>query len=140
MPRETVLDDLVEKRIVDALKEGHSYATSARKGGITENTLREWIRRGEGRDDRDDPKGRYATFATKVREADYEAEDEAVAVVRSKFVSGDAAVALRAAQWWLQRRRPTEWGEAKDAEPLTQEEAERLVAEAAQLIAAGGKP
>ena len=140
MGRETKLDDLMERRICDALREGHSYAAAARRGGIGETTLHEWIARGRGTHPTRPEDARFARFAKRIEEADHAAEDRAVRIIISKFDSADDRVARDAAQWWLARRRKLEWAETKGEEPLTTEEAERLVAEAAQLIAANGKP
>jgi len=131
MGRDTKLDDLVEKRICDALSRGHSWAAAARSAGIEERTLHRW--RAEGREDDADPRMRQ--FCQRVEAADYQAESRAIEVLTSKFDSPDDRVALAAAQWWLERRRPAEWGKPKAEveEPMTVEEAERLVKEAAEL-------
>jgi transposase len=134
MARDTKLDDLRSKRICDALRKGHSFAAAARAGGIDESTLHDWRKRGrEG----EEP---YAEFSKRVDAADQEAEDRAVTVLRSAMDGEDLRLATDTAWKWLARRRPREWMEQKADEQLTQEEAEALVAEAAQLIAAGGKP
>jgi transposase-like protein len=117
MGRSTKLDDLVEKRVLDALKAGHSYAAAARAGGIAENTLHEWVSRGRGTDpDRDDPDGRYAKFAKRVDAANHEAEDLVVGVLRSKVLCENDRVALDAAKFWLERRRAEDWGPKKGDE------------------------
>lgn len=129
MARETKLDDLVEKRICDALSRGHSWAAAARAGGIHEDTLHDWRRRGRAGEPR------FSEFSERVDRADHVAESRAIEVLTSKFDSPDERVSLSAAQWWLERRRPADWGskKAEVAEPLTIEEAERLVKEAAEL-------
>ena len=140
MGRGTLLDDLVAKRICDALRDGHSYADAARHAGIGEDTLGEWLRRGRGLHPKRPENELYARFARKVDEAEHEAADRCIQVIKSNLLSDDRKTAQAAAQWWLQRRRPAQWQEQKADEPLTQEEAEALVAEAAKLIAVGGKP
>lgn len=127
MARETLLDDLVEKRIVEALKAGHSYAAAARAGGIAENTLHEWVARGAGRDDRGDPDGRYAKFAKRVVEADQDAEDRAVKVLVSAMDGADKKLATDTAWKWLARRRPAQWAEQKGEPPPTESEVAELV-------------
>ena len=118
MGRDTKLDDLVEKRICDALKAGHSYAAAARAGGIGERTLHEWIQRGSGthptRADSEDE--RYAQFAQRVERAEYEAEDLVVGILRSKVLCENDRVALDAAKFWLERRRAEDWGPKKGDE------------------------
>lgn len=134
MGASTKLDDLRSKRICDALRAGHSYAAAARAGGIDETTLHDWRRRGR---DGEEP---YSQFLQRVEQADQEAEDRAVQVLKDAMGGEDMRLAADTAWKWLARRRPRDWQETKGEEPLTQEEAERLVAEAAQLIAANGKP
>lgn len=131
MARETKLDDLRSKRICDALKAGHSYAAAARAGGVDENTIHNWIARGRAGEQP------FLGFLGRVEAANQEAEDRAVRVLTSKFDSDDERIALNAAQWWLERRRPADWGKrAEVEEPLSVEEAERLVEEAASLAKA----
>lgn len=134
MARETKYDDLRGKRICDALRKGHSYAAAARAGGIDEATLHRWRALGRDGDER------YRAFCERVDQADQAAEDRAVQVLQDAMGGEDMRLAADTAWKWLARRRPTQWQETKGEEPLTAEEAERLVAEAAQLIAAGGKP
>lgn len=134
MARETKLDDLRSKRICDALRKGHSFAAAARAGGIDESTLHDWRKRGR---DGEEP---YSEFSKRVDAADQEAEDRAVTVLQNAMGGEDMRLAADTAWKWLARRRPAQWQEQKGEEPLTAEEAERLVAEAAQLIASGGKP
>ncbi len=138
MGRETLLDDLVTKRICDALRDGHSYADAARHGGIGEHTLYEWLARGRGTHATRPADERYAKFARQVDAAEHEAADRCIQVIKSNLLSDDRKTAQAAAQWWLQRRRSAQWQESKADEQLTQEEAERLYAEV--LSAAGGKP
>lgn len=134
MSRPTKLDDLVEKRICDALSRGHSWASAARAAGVDESTVHEWRRRGRAGEER------YAAFAQRVDAADHQAEQRAVSILTAKFDSDDDRVALAAAQWWLERRRPAEWGskKAEVEEPLTMEEAQKLVAEAAEMAKRAG--
>lgn len=134
MARETKLDDLRSKRICDALRKGHSYAAAARAGGIAEATLYNWLAWGR------DGEAPYVEFLERFERADQEAEDRAVQVLRNAMDGEDTKLATDTAWKWLARRRPREWMEQKAEEQLTQDEAEALVAEAVQLIAANGKP
>lgn len=128
MSRPTKLDDLVEKRICDALRAGHSYAAAARAAGITESCLHEWRQRGRAGEPR------YSEFVERTDRADQEAEDRCVQVLRSALEGDDMKLATDTAWKWLARRRPNEWQERKDvAVPLTADEAEAIVAEAAAL-------
>ena len=122
MARDTKLDDLRSKRICDALRQGHSYATAARAGGISEASLYAWLERGR---QGEQP---YLEFLEKFDRADHEAEERAVRVLISKFDSDDDRVAMQAAQWWLTRRRAAQWGDQKvDATPPSEEECKALI-------------
>lgn len=103
--RPTKLDDLTAKRIVDAVREGHSYAAAARAGRIAENTLHNWL--GRGRDGDPD----YVGFLRRVEEADHEAEHRCVAVLKNALEGTDAKLATDTAWKWLARRRPAQWSE-----------------------------
>lgn len=128
MARETLLDDLVTKRVCDALAKGHSYAAAARAGGIAENTLHEWVARGRGSDERGDPDGRYAKFAKRVHDADQEAEDRCVQVLQEALLGDDKKLATDTAWKWLARRRSVQWAEQKGEPPPTDDEVSALVA------------
>jgi hypothetical protein len=110
MARETKLDDLVEKRICDALSRGHSWAAAARAGGISEACIHEWRQRGRSGEPR------FVEFLERVDRAEHVAEARAIEVLTSKFDSPDESVSLRAAQWWLERRRAEDWGAKKGDE------------------------
>jgi transposase-like protein len=142
VPRRTLLDDLVTKRICDALREGHTYKSAARAGGINADTLHEWYERGTREDaPRGDEDGRYARFAQAVDLAEGEALKRALGAITALFSSENDKVRFEAAKWWLSTRLRDEWGAPKEAvgEPMTPEEADRLIAEAARLAKASGE-
>lgn len=120
MARPTKLDDLRAKRIIDALRDGHSFAAAARAGGIAENTLAEWRQRGAD----GDPE--FSGFSRRANEASQEAESRAVRVIRSAMESEDLKLAHDAAWRWLRTRRPLEWLEPKGA---TEQETSRAADE-----------
>lgn len=93
------------KRILDAVRAGHSYAAAARAGRIAENTLHNWL--AKGRDGHPD----YEGFLRRFDEADDEAENRAVAVLRNAMEGEDAKLATDTAWKWLARRRPMQWSE-----------------------------
>lgn len=126
MGRSTKLDDLVEKRVLDALKAGHSYAAAAKAAGIDEWTLHHWRRLGREGDER------YSQFSQRVDRADQEAEDRCVQVLKSALEGEDMKLAVDTAWKWLARRRPQDWAEKKhEAEPpMTDEQADAILAEA----------
>jgi hypothetical protein len=55
-------------------------------------------------------------FLERVDRAEHVAEARAIEVLTSKFDSPDESVSLRAAQWWLERRRAEDWGAKKGDE------------------------
>lgn len=122
MARETKLDDLVEKRICDALREGHSYAAAARAGGVDEHTVHNWRARGRAGDER------FVQFLQRVERADQEAEDRCIQVLKSAITGDDPKLATDTAKWWLGRRRPAQWAELKGEAPPTEDECRELVA------------
>lgn len=126
MARPTKLDDLRAKRIVDALRDGHSFAAAARAGGITENTLADWRQRGAD----GDPE--FSGFLRRVNEATQEAENRAVQVIKSAMLGDDAKLAHDAAWRWLRTRRPLEWLEPKGA---TEQETSKTDSDAQDEIA-----
>lgn len=128
MARETELDDLIEKRICDALRKGHSYAAAARAGGIGETTLHEWVSRGRGTHPTRETNERYAKFAKRVNEADQEAEDRCVQVLQDALLGDDKKLATDTAWKWLARRRSVQWAEQKGEPPPTDDEVSALVA------------
>lgn len=125
MARESKLDDLVEKRICDALKAGHSYAAAARAGGICESTLHGWRERGRSGTER-----RYTEFLQRTEAADQEAEERAIQVIQSALMGTDLRLATDTAWKWLARRRPEQWAEVKGEpeKPLSEQEAKEILA------------
>lgn len=101
MGRPTLLDDLVSKRIVDAVARGCTRAAAAEAAGIHRDTLQEWLARGREGD------AEYSDFAYRVEKADAEAENVMVGVVRGVAIGADGEKPIwQAAAWWLERRRP----------------------------------
>lgn len=134
MSRPIKLDDLIEKRVCDALRKGHSYETAAQLAGIAPRTLHYWRER--GRDGDPD----FVQFLQRVERAEAEAVDRWVQVIQDAMDGEDRKVSLAAAQWMLERRRPQEWGTKRSEveQPMTVEEAERLVREATELAKRAG--
>lgn len=110
MARTTKLDDLVSKRICDALKAGHSFGGAARAAGIDASTLHDWRRWGK------DGRQPYAEFANRVDQARHIAENRCIEVLKKALESSDQRLAADTAWKWLQRQRPLEWGD-KTVEP-----------------------
>jgi HPt (histidine-containing phosphotransfer) domain-containing protein len=107
--RPTKLDDLRAKRILDALRDGHSFAGAARSAGIDESTLYDWRRRGA------DGEPEFSGFSSRVEAACHEAETRCIQVLKSALTGDDAKLAVDTAWKWLRTRRPAEWLEPKVA-------------------------
>ena len=99
MGRPTNLDDLVSKRVVDALNAGVSLVGAAYAARISRASLMEWLARGR---DGEQP---YATFLDRVTEARGKAERKVVDALMIKIREGNVPAAI----FWLQQRAPDEW-------------------------------
>jgi hypothetical protein len=98
------LTEAVQKAIVQSVSCGASIPVAAGACGIPRATVEEWMRRGEGLDDRP-PAPHYAAFAKAVREAQAVSEDHAIKVVRNAMNK-----TWTAAAWFLERTNPERWG------------------------------
>ena len=120
-----LLDDLVTKKIVEAVRAGSSRTAAAEAARVGRSTLHSWLKRGtEG----EDP---YAGFLAKVRQAEGELEAELLTIIKSHAVNS-----WQAAAWILERKYQKRWAlrrETPKEKPMTEQEAERLLAEAAAL-------
>ncbi len=106
MPRTTILTADLTAAIVALVEKGVDPGAAGEALDVSRATVNEWIRRGEGRDDR--PGGeRYATFATEIRAAEARILSKVVGAWTGAAISGD----WRAGAAWAARRFPYEWGE-----------------------------
>lgn len=103
------LDDLKAKRIVDAIADGNSRICAARLAGIAPTTLIQWLRRGR----KGEP--RFVLFATRVAQADGEAERRMVQAIRDAATDMDKPD-WKAAHAWLKAHCKA-WQETKTKEP-----------------------
>ncbi len=78
--RHTKLTSDVFGAVIEAVRAGNYLHAAAGAGGVSVDTVGEWIRRGEGRDKRASSP-LYARFARALREAEAEAERRAVSVL-----------------------------------------------------------
>lgn len=111
-PCELTLDR--QERVIQALRLGNTRKASATAGSVTFPTFLAQIKR--------DPE-----FAAAVQAAEDEAERSALQTIRDAMPD-----TWQAAAWWLERRRPQQYGKqerltllrdlAKDAEKLSDEE------------------
>jgi hypothetical protein len=105
--RADTFNDVAEKRILDALRDGATMELAARAAGISPRTLRRW-------------RDRHETFNRKVQRAKAEAGADALDTINEAASDGD----WRAASWILEKRFPDQYGETSD---LPQEEVEAFV-------------
>lgn len=100
MARPTKLTPQVQKRICDLLAAGNTRRAAAECAGITDRTLYAWLQRGEVA-----KSGPFLQFLRAVEKAEAEAEAVSVLTIRQA-----ARESWQAAAWWLERRRPHDWG------------------------------
>lgn len=98
MARPTLLDDLVSKRICDALAQGNAQSTAARAAGVGVSTMRAWLARGVTGEEP------YASFRETAKRAEAVGETELVATIRE-----GATKTWQCAAWLLERRFPARW-------------------------------
>lgn len=82
-----------EARILQVLEAGNTRRAAAAYVGIDPDTFSNWMRR-------------YSDFSDRVCKAEASAEVQAVAIIRKGIQSGDT----NDAKWWLERRRPEDYG------------------------------
>jgi hypothetical protein len=99
MGRRTKLTPDTQENVVKALRAGNSRRDSALYAGLAEATFYNWMDRGRAGEPL------YVEFLEAVEKA------EAHSVVRNVAIIQRAAdETWQAAAWWLERKRPDEWG------------------------------
>ncbi len=125
--RPTLLTPEVEDGILRAIRAGASLIVAAGTQGVGENTVHEWMARGEGFDERPATEP-YANFAKRVRLAQHETHARVVGTItRAALTSWEAARA------WLRMRYPEQY-----AETLKMSVTLDVKAEAERIAAANG--
>ena len=132
----TKLTPKVFKAIVKSVRNGNYFSTACEAAGVSEKTGDEWLRRGEGKDDRKKTK-LYAEFATEIRQAKAHAEEVMVSVLKKAAIGftettttkeasgedGELKVVTtktvkksdwRAGEAFLRRARRAKWGDNYD--------------------------
>ena len=104
--------------ILRKMREGHYAKTAALTSGITEQTLYNWLKKGE------DPERHpgHAAFLEAYRKAEPLAEDRAIEAVRSAFTDD-----WRAAMTYLERRYPERWAKRQNVDVTSDEQPIRHV-------------
>lgn len=110
--RPSLLTEGRAEKILAMVKQGHFLRVAATANGISQRTIQRWLARGEEADDRlnsgqpitpDDE--RYWHFWQDIRTAEADAEIEALDNIRAAW-----ATQPQWAAWFLERKRPAEWG------------------------------
>jgi hypothetical protein len=113
MPRQSKLrNKQIRERILNYVRAGTPFETAARASGIGESTLHLWRQRGSEASERRKngvrlgPNDRmYLEFLEEIKEA------EALAIAdKISLVAIHGKNSWQAAAWFLERRRPEEWG------------------------------
>jgi transposase len=121
----------VEQRLCDALRAGNTRRAACLSAGVEQHTFQRWLLR-------------FAQFAQAIQKAEADAEVRHVANIAKAAADG----VWTASAWWLERKRPDEWGRRErvdltirqHAERLAQEQGldvEELIAEAERIARAG---
>lgn len=129
--RPTKLDDLIAKRVVDAVKRGLPRRTAAKIAGVVPSTLALWLQKGRDGDPA------YSDFSDRVKAAEAHGEGEIVDLLRAH-----AATSWQACAYLLDRRNPRDWAARK---PVADEAArpgaiststEEMIAQTESVLAA----
>jgi hypothetical protein len=102
--RRSKLTPAAQRRLLDAIRSGSYYEPACRVAGISFQTFRNWLMRGER-----EKSGPYFDFFEAVKAAEAEAELRAV-TLWSKAMPKD----WRAAKEFLERRHPSRWSQRGD--------------------------
>jgi hypothetical protein len=90
----------VQERLLNVIRLGAYRNAACDFAGITPETLRIWLRRGEA-----DGEGPYWEFCTALKQAEAAACIKALGTIRLAMEQN-----WQAAAWFLERKRPQEWG------------------------------
>ena len=107
MSRTTILSEVIQNAMAEAIRNGNYASTAADACGIGRSTHYEWMEKGE---QGIEP---YAEYADTIKKAEAEAEMNAI-----QNIQIHAAENWTASAWYLERKFPDRWGR-KDK--LTQE-------------------
>lgn len=123
MGRPTLCTPEQAERLCALLREGNSRECAAKLSGIQRRTFYQWMQKGR---DGVEP---YAHFAHRVKEAEGEAEAWHIANLRTH-----AAATWQVSCWWLERRRPHQYGKRDMSwENMKRQEREAQAAQIAEI-------
>ncbi len=113
MARPTKLNDQTHAAIVEAVSIGATYVTAAGAAGVTYHTFINWMERGESA-----KSGKFFKFFHDVEKAKQEAFLKYTKTIANSAAKGD----WRAAESFLKRRDPDNWGDRKEVKNETKGE------------------
>ncbi len=102
--RDTKFDAPRRTSILRDLGKGNTRACAAERAGVSERTLTYWMARGKRGEE-----GGYVAFVAAVKKAERDAERRMVGVIRTA-----SRKTWTAAAWWLERKKPADWGDQRD--------------------------
>ena len=102
--RPTKLNEELQKRICDFLRQGAYVETAAAAAGIRKDAFYDWLKKGAA-----NPKSIYGQFSDAVAKAMADAELNDLICISVAAKKGNWS----AAAWRLERRNPKRWGVAK---------------------------
>lgn len=144
MGRPSKLTPGIQEDIVERIRAGVHGEVAARAAGISERTFYLWKEKGESGE------GRYSQFLQSIKEAEAEAEEDALRAIREaatgwkktktrikqsdkgfeETVEESEERNWQAAAWYLERKHPERWARPKEAAEPTYEEALDIVLQA----------
>lgn len=134
MARPSSLTSAVTEKVCEALKLGVSWEAAAAHAGVGPATVHRWL--AQAADDKDG--GPFWEFREQTTRARNSAETRMAAIVLKAAQDGNVG----AAQWWLERRRPDQWGKhdrvSVDASVTPAQEVAGLLDRIAEVRAAEG--
>lgn len=101
-----------EARIAEALRAGNTRKAACAYGGISQSQFAEWL-------------ARFHDFRDTIEKAEADAEVRAVAQIATAAQAGT----WQAAAWWLERRRPDDYGRRDRIEVTVRRQAEKMAAD-----------
>jgi hypothetical protein len=101
MPLHDRLTPQVETIILEALRRGATYRVAGLAAGVSQQTIFHWLRQG-----RRLKSGKFVKFLKSLRQVQAQALAACAARVMDAVDAGD----VKAAQWFLERRAPEDYG------------------------------
>ena len=117
MGRSSSLTLEIQEAIVEAMRSGNYAKAACQQAGVSYNTYKTWMQRGDGAHARLPATPEYTAFADAVHKAEAECETNVVSWIFGKL-KGDPALAMK----FLSLRFPERWGARLPTKPGEEEE------------------